>query len=557
MLRELAVENYAVVDRVRVRFHPGLNLLTGETGSGKSILVDALALLFGGRASSDMIRSGADRARVSGVFEPGSRALATLAGAGIDCEDSELVLEREILANGKGRVYVNNRPATVALLKELAPHLGDIHGQHDQQLLFDPAAQLAMLDAFARNHDHRARIGEIFHSWKRVGDEIAALESAEQEKLRLLDLWTFQRREIESAELQPGEDAALESERRVQQNAGKLLETAGAAYEALYEAPESAWSVLRNVAKKLDELARIDPAIESIRQSLEPALIAAQDVSWSLRDYLSRVEANPARLEEIELRLAAVQKLKRKYGASIEEILAFGEDVARRIGEVENAGATLEALRKEHQHLASEYEKVAADLNCRRMAAAAELAQRVEAELKPLAMERAIFAVRIEPGPWTATGADRVEFLVSANRGEEPKPIGGIASGGELSRIALALKTCLVGANAPSEESPRTLVFDEIDTGIGGRAAEGVARRLKKLAQANQVLCVTHLAQIACFADHHYRVGKSEHAGRTVTEVDELSAKASTEEIGRMLSGQRLTPEALKNAEQLIRAARA
>ena len=557
MLHELAVENYAVVDRVRVRFHPGLNLLTGETGSGKSILVDALALLFGGRASSDMIRSGADKARVSAVFEPGSRALATLVEAGIECEDSELVLEREILSNGKGRVYVNNRPATVALLKDLASHLGDIHGQHDQQLLFDPAAQLSMLDAFARNQEHRARIAEIFQSWKRAGDEIAALESAEQEKLRMLDLWTFQRREIESAELQPGEDASLESERRVQQNAGKLLESAAAAYEALYEAPESAWSTLRLVTKKLDDLARIDPAIESVRQSLDPALIAIQDVSYSLRDYLGRVEANPARLEEIELRLAAIDKLKRKYGTSVEEILAFSEDVNRLIGEVENAGERLDALRKERQRLASEYEKAAADLNCRRLAAAAELSKRVEAELKPLAMERAIFVVRIEPGPWTATGADRAEFLVSANRGEEPKPMERIASGGELSRIALALKTCLVGPNATANESPRTLVFDEIDTGIGGRAAEGVARRLKKLANANQVLCVTHLAQIACFADHHYRVGKSEQAGRTVTEVDELSAKASTEEIGRMLSGQRLTPEALKNAEQLIRAARA
>ena len=557
MLHELAVENYAVVDRVRVRFHPGLNLLTGETGSGKSILVDALALLFGGRASSDMIRSGADRSRVSGIFEPDDRALATLADAGIECEDSELVLEREILSNGKGRVYVNNRPATVALLKDLAPWLGDIHGQHDQQLLFDPAAQLAMLDAFAQNHEHRARMGEIFQSWKRAGDEIAALESAEQEKLRLLDLWAFQRREIESAELQPGEDVSLESERRVQQNAGKLLETAAAAYEALYEAPESAWSILRGVAKKLDDLARIDPELESARQSLEPALIAAQDVSYTLRDYLGSIEANPARLEEIEVRLASIDKLKRKYGSSIEEIVAFGEDVARRIGEVENAGARLESLRKERQRLAAEYEKAAADLNCRRMAAASELSKRVEAELKPLAMERALFVIRIEPGPWTAAGADRVEFLVSANRGEEPKPMDRIASGGELSRIALALKTCLVGSKTPSGESQRTLVFDEIDTGIGGRAAEGVARRLKKLAQDNQVLCVTHLAQIACFADHHYRVGKSEHAGRTVTEVDELSSKASTEEIGRMLSGQRLTPEALRNAEQLIRAARA
>ncbi|HWD97411.1 MAG TPA: hypothetical protein VG345_00165, partial [Bryobacteraceae bacterium] len=388
--------------------------------------------------------------------------------------------------------------------------------------------------------------------------------------LRLLDLWTFQRREIESAALEPGEDAALETERRVQQNAGRLMETAAAAFEAVYEAPESAWSTLRGVARKLEELARIDPGVDAMRQSLEPALIATQEVSYSLRDYLGRVEANPARLEDIETRLAAIQKLKRKYGGSIEEIIAFGEDAARRIGEMENAGERLEALRRQRETLASEYEKAASDLNCRRRAAALELAKCVEAELKPLAMERAVFVARVDSGPWTANGADRVGFLVSTNRGEEPKPMERIASGGELSRIALALKTCLVGAHAASGAPAasgkaadalstgvlRTLVFDEIDTGIGGRAAEGVARRLKKLADGNQVLCVTHLAQIACFADHHFRVGKTERAGRTITEVEELSGKASVEEIGRMLSGHHLTPEALKNAEQLIRAAR-
>jgi DNA repair protein RecN (Recombination protein N) len=296
------------------------------------------------------------------------------------------------------------------------------------------------------------------------------------------------------------------------------------------------------------------------RQALEPALIAAQDVAYSLRDYLSRLEANPARLEEIELRLAAIDKLKRKYGGSVEEIVAFAADVTRRIAEVETAGERLKYLRRDRDRLAREYEKAAADLTCRRLAAAAELSKRVEAELRPLAMERAVFVARLEPAPWSASGADRAEFLVTANRGEEPRPMDKIASGGELSRIALALKTCLVedapASSQAGSDAPRTLVFDEIDTGIGGRAAEGVARRLKKLAAANQVLCVTHLAQIACFADHHYRVGKTERDGRTVTEVDELSAKSSTEEIGRMLSGQRLTPEALRNAEQLIRAAR-
>jgi len=556
VLHELVVENYAVVDRLRVRFHPGLNLLTGETGSGKSIVVDALGLLLGGRASAETIRSGAERARVSGVFEAPERALRVLERAGFEVVDGELVLEREILPNGKSRVYVNNRPATVTLLRELAAHLGDIHGQHDQQLLFEASAQLAMLDSFACARELRGRVRELFAAWKQAADEIAKLEGADQEKLRLLDLWKFQRTEVEAAELGVGEDLALDAERRVQQNAGRLLETAGTAYEALYEAPESAWSVARAVAKKLDDLARIDETMAAVRQAMEPALIAIEDVAYSLRDYLGRVEANPLRLEEIETRLAAIDKLKRKYGGSVEEILAFLEDVARQIAEVETAGDRLEALRRELKKLTAEYEQAAGELTARRKSAAVELAQRVERELKPLAMDRTAFRIDVEPASWSETGADRVHFLVSANAGEEPKPMEKIASGGELSRIALALKSCLLGSRTAESAVPRTLVFDEIDAGIGGRAAEGVARRLKTLAAENQVLCVTHLAQIACFADHHYRVGKFERDGRTMAEIEELDGVRSTEEVGRMLSGHTLTPEALKNAAELIRAAR-
>jgi len=294
-----------------------------------------------------------------------------------------------------------------------------------------------------------------------------------------------------------------------------------------------------------------------VRQAMEPALIAVEDVSYSLRDYLGRVEANPARLEEIETRLAAIDKLKRKYGNSVAEILAFRDDVARRINEVETAGERLEELRREQARLAAEFARASGELTARRAAAGAELGRRVEEELKPLAMERTVFRVELEAAGWTETGADRVHFLVSPNAGEEPRAMEKIASGGELSRIALALKTCLVGSRGAGDAAPRTLVFDEIDTGIGGRAAEGVARRLKKLAGENQVLCVTHLAQIACFADHHYRVGKFERAGRTVAEIEELDGVGSTEEVGRMLSGQRLTPEAVRNAEELIRAAKA
>ena len=556
MLHELVVENYAVVDRLRVRFHAGLNLLTGETGSGKSIVVDALGLLLGGRASAEMIRSGEDRARVSGRFDAPERSERALEAAGLETEEGELLLEREILSNGKSRVFVNNRPATVALLKELSAHLGDIHGQHDQQLLFDAAAQLSMLDSYAGVRDERRALREVYLAWKAAGEQIAELESSDQEKLRLLDLWQFQRNEIELSELQAGEDVELAAERKVQQNSGKLLEAAGSAWEALYETPESAWSVLRTVSKKLDELGRIDESMMPVRQALEPALIAVQDVAYSLRDYLGRVEANPARLEEIENRLAGIEKLKRKYGRSVEEILTFVEDVKRRILEVETAGERLEHLRQEQNVLAKKYEEGARALTAHRSAAAAKLSKRVEEELRPLAMERAVFRIALEHVAWQESGADRVRFLVSPNAGEEPKPLEKVASGGELSRVALALKACLVGSRGAAALHLRTLVFDEIDTGIGGRAAEGVARRLKKLAAENQVICVTHLAQIACFADHHYRVGKFEKDGRTVAQLDELDATESTEEIGRMLSGETLTPEAVRNAAELVRAAR-
>jgi DNA repair protein RecN (Recombination protein N) len=555
VLQELSIEDYAVVERLRVRFHPGLNLLTGETGSGKSIVVDALGLLLGGRASADMIRSGKERARVSGIFDIGPAGHKILEQAGFDNEDSELLVDREIQSNGKSRVYVNSRPASVTLLKDLAAHLGDIHGQHDQQLLFEAGAQMAMLDAFAKTSRERAQARELFASWKRVTDEIEQLERADQEKLRLLDLWQFQRNEIDAAELKPGEDAELNAERRVQQNAGRLLDAAAASFESLYESPESALSMVRAAAKRFEELAKVDDQMAGMRQAIEPALIAIQDVADSLRGYLGRVEANPARLEEIELRLEAFDKLKRKYGKSIAEIIAFQEDVTRKISEVENAGERLEELKCERKNLAARYERAAAELSARRKAAAIELAKRVEQELKPLAMDRTVFRIQVEPAAWSDNGADRVQVLVSPNAGEEPRPMDRVASGGELSRIALALKTCLVGHGAGA--AGRTLVFDEIDTGIGGRAAEGVARRLKALAAENQVLCVTHLPQIACFAEHHYRVDKFERNGRTVAEIEELDAPASTEEIGRMLSGQKLTPEALRHAAELQRAARA
>jgi len=552
MLLELVVENYAVVERLRVHFHAGLNLLTGETGSGKSIVVDALGLLLGGRASADMIRTGEPRARVAGIFEvrdqPAVRKL--LDPAGLEVEDGELLVEREILAGGKSRAFVGSRPVAASLLKELAPHLADIHGQHDQQLLFSADAQRDMLDTFAGHSDLLTRVASVFTEWRSAAAELQELERSEQEKLRLLDLWSFQRKEIEAAALEADEESVLENERRVLQNVQRLEEAANTAYSAVYDSPESALTLARTAARRLDELCRIDSSLDGLREHLKAADLSLQEVAYGLRDYLSRLEANPGRLEEVETRLEAIGRLKRKYGQSIPEILAFLEDVRSRIAAVEHAGERMEQLRAAQSRLASEFEKLAGELTDRRAASARRLEKRVEAELAQLAMERTTFRIALDRAEWSREGADRVAFLVSPNLGEEPRPLEKVASGGEISRIALALKTCLA---APRSKTIRTLVFDEVDAGVGGSAAEGVGRRLKKLAAANQVLCVTHLPQIASFADHHYRVEKQESKGRTVAVLEELDTAARTREVGRMLSGHKLTPEALKHAEQLIR----
>ncbi len=564
MLVELAVENYAVIEKARVRFHPGLNLLTGETGSGKSIVVDALGLLLGGRASPEMVRTGATRARVSGIFEVAeARGLAKLLeDAGIEMEDRELLVEREIQTGGKSRAFVGNRPATAALLKDLAVYLADIHGQHDQQQLFSPGVQCDMLDAFAGAADLASRVTETFHAWKRAAAEYADLDRGAQEKLRLADLWSFQRKEIEAVSPKPGEDAELENERRVLRNVVRLQELAGGAYAKLYEDPDSASAQVGLIAKRLDELSRIDESAQEMLVQIQPAVIALQETAHSLRHYLGKLEADPGRLDEVENRLAVLEKLKRKYGASVEQVLAFLEEVRTNLSAVETADDRRNALQKEVAAFASVYETVAQELSARRKEAASQLSKRVEQELAALAMEKTRVGIRVvtnrEPSAWSERGTDTVAFLIAPNLGEDLKPLDKIASGGELSRVALALKTCVNTLGEPAAKknvSPRTLVFDEVDAGVGGSAAEAVGRRLKKLSGANQVICVTHLPQIAGFADHHYFVEKHSEQGRTIATIEELAPNARTREIGRMLSGERITQEALRHAEQLLKMA--
>jgi DNA repair protein RecN (Recombination protein N) len=554
MLLELMIENLAVIERLRIRLQPGLNVLTGETGSGKSIVVDALNLLLGGRASAEMVRSGTDRMRVAGIFELPSEATPVLEQAGIELEDDELLVEREVLSSGKSRAFLASRPVTAAILRDLAPFLGDIHGQHDQQQLFSPASQLDLLDSFARTSPLVAEVRNAFRSWADVRRQAEELSRQEQERLRLLDLWTFQRSEIEKAKLEKDEDSELENERRVLQNVTRLMENATAAYDALYESEYSASSQLRSATKKVEDLARIDESLAEVLDTLKPAQIAISEASATLRDYLGKLEADPDRLEAVENRLDAIAKLKRKYGNSIDEILAFLHQITQDIDQAEGATERKAALEKQAAEHQANYDRAAHELSSQRAKAAKRLEKQVQAELKHLAMGSTEFRIELQAHEPSATGIDGVRFLVSANVGEEPKPLERIASGGEISRIALALKTCVVGQ---TKGERRTLVFDEVDAGVGGSAGEMVGRKLKQIAAGEQVLCVTHLAQIASFADQHFAVEKRTVHGRTVAETEELRGDTRVREIGRMLSGQRLTPEALKHAEQLIKLASA
>ncbi len=558
MLLELNAENYAVVEKLRVRFHCGLNLLTGETGSGKSIIVDALSLLLGARASSDVIRADNRRARVAGVFEVdhGSTGNGSLSQTGIEPENGELIVEREILANGKSRAYVNGRVVTLGVLRELAAALADIHGQHEQQRLFSARAQLDMLDAFAETAPQLAEVAEVYREWRAAADRLRELRNNEQERLRLLDLYRFQHHEIAEAKMNASEWQTLERERDVLSNIERVLESAARAYDALYDAEDSATAQLAAAQRDVEELSRFDTDAAAWRSPLESARACVDDVALDLRSYRDRLEPDPRRLAEIEDRLALIERLCRKYGPTLTEVIAYGQEVERRLADLESSDEQIERIEAAQAESATRYAARAAALSKKRQQASKRLSKLVEKELASLAMEKAVFQVDFGPpdaAPWSPSGIDKVRFLISTNRGHPPRPLADVASGGELSRIALALKTCLLPTlPAKGTAIPRTLVFDEIDSGIGGRVAESVGRRLHDLARSHQVLCVTHLPQVAGFADAHYHVQKREGKTAAFATLSELSEPERVAELARMLSGENVTASAVEHAQEML-----
>jgi DNA repair protein RecN (Recombination protein N) len=512
---------------------------------------------MGGRGGADVVREGAGQARISGVFEPQPtpELIELLDQAGFELEDGELIVERQVAASGKSRCYVNGRPATQTFLRELALHLCDIHGQFDQQKLFSASEQMALLDQFAGLDEAVRSVGAYHAVWRDLREKLASLRGDEQERLRQLDLYRYQHQEIEGARLEPGEEDRLRAGRKKLLNLTRLREDAATAYNALYESAESAAAQLKTAIKAVESLAAVDPSFAALPGALAEAQATVQDAGFELQSYLDGLEDEPGRLERIEDRLAAIDKLKRKYGATLAAVIAYGAEVGAKVEELSSSEKTAEQIEKRVTQAGRDYRAAAANLSNSRRKAADSLQTQVEAELNHLAMPKARFAVAQEASEdqsgWTAAGIDRIRFDFSANPGQQLKPLAQVASGGELSRVTLAIKTCLKPETA--SHMPRTLVFDEIDTGVGGRVAEAIGRRLKRLAVSDQVLCVTHLPQIAGFADAHYVVEKTAHEGATFATVVELGAKERVTELARMLSGEDVTPAALANARQLLK----
>lgn len=554
MLKLLRINNIALISNLEVELGPGLTLLTGETGAGKSILIDALGLLLGHRASADLIRSGEDRAVVEAVVEV-EGAGSLLEAHGLPHEGDEVILRREVLTRGKGRATVNGALVPLAVLRDLAPGVAVVHGQHEPQGLLDPARHLDLLDRFA-DLEGAGELPALFRGLRETEQALELLRNDRREVERHRETLEFQAREIEAAALAPDEEEHLRLEKARLGNAGRLAELSGEAYTILYDDEAAALGRLGQVFKRVEDLAAIDPEFRPHVEARAGLVAQLEELAFLLREYKDGLEVAPGRLDEVESRLALIERLERKYGSSVEDVLAFGEQCREELTELGSPEEQEEALERRRAERSAAYLEEAREVSRRRRTAAAALEATVRAELGQLAMEKTQFEIGFEPASpeeadpsgWTERGLERAEFLLSPNQGEDLRPLARIASGGELSRIMLALKSVVHG------DSPGvTLVFDEVDAGIGGRVAEVVGRKLKAVSAHQQVLCVTHLPQIAALADAHLAVRKTVEGGRTLTTIESLSPPERSEEIARMLGGEVVTDAARRHAREMLK----
>ncbi|MCS7080339.1 MAG: DNA repair protein RecN [Chloracidobacterium sp.] len=554
MLKQLYIENIAVVQRQRVTFDAGLTIVTGETGAGKSLIVDALALAVGGRVTADIIRAGETRAVVEALFDcpDHPEVMRLLAEAELEV-GNELLIRREVSASGKGRVFINDQLCPLATVRALRPYLVDIHGQGDQQTLIEPSAHARVLDAFGRHLPLADATAEAFTTWRTAQQALERFQHEEADRLQRLELLTFQRDELERVAPRAGEDEELRVERRRLANAERLAATAAAAYDLLYEREASALTLIVQALRRVGELADADPTLAEAAATLESTRYSIEEVALTLRDYASAVVVSPERLREVEARLDDLDRLKRKYGGTLEGVLATWERIRAELSAVENSDAERQRLTAAVEEAAAQYRRLALALRAARRATAQAFEAALMKELQALALAPARLVVAFdERDPadsrtWAASGLEDVEFLFTSNPGEPPRPLAKVASGGELARVMLGVKSIL----APTD-IPRTMVFDEVDVGVSGRVAEAVGVRLRRLAERQQVLCVTHQAQVARFATTHLRVEKAVVNGRTQTAITSLDAAERVEELARILGGSVVTEAARQAARDLL-----
>jgi DNA repair protein RecN (Recombination protein N) len=537
VLRFLSIRHLAVIDRLELEFEPGLNVLTGETGAGKSILVGAVGLLVGGRASADLVRTGEETAAVEAIFEAPN--------------GKEVIVRREISAQGRSRAAVDGALTTSTALREICGSLVDLHGQHEHQVLLDPGAHLDLLDEFATAGAERDCVATAFARWLAVRSERDRLLSGEREKVSRAEFLTFQLTEIDRAAPKTGEDEELETVRRVLGNADKLQRLCTEAYDALYEGDQAVLPALAGVWKRLGDLASLDARFMVHVDGRTAVTSQLEDLAFFIRDYSAAIDASPARLQDVEDRLAILERVKRKHGPSLEDVIAKREQLRRELHDIEQASERASELDADLRRAAEAYLQAAGLLTRKRTAAADTFCRSLEKSLAELAMNRTRCEVRFAPAQgeaqWSDRGVEQAEFYISANPGEDVKPLARIASGGELSRIMLALKT-LASTDAPG----KTLIFDEVDAGIGGAVADVVGARLQRLAGRFQVLCITHLPQIAAYGGTHYRISKSVRAGRTVTEVARVSGAEREDELARMIGGAAISPAVRASAREML-----
>jgi DNA repair protein RecN (Recombination protein N) len=549
MLTELVIRNFATIDRLQVSFGPGFNVLTGETGAGKSIVLDAVGLLLGDRARPDLIRTGEEEATVEALFDLSQRSdlRQMVAEAGFE-ESEELLVRRVVSRSGKNRIFINGSMAKLGQLQPIVSRLTTIYGQHEHQRLQRTETHLSLLDQFAGAHEELETYRRFYREAADLADRLQFLEESETERRQRLDLLSYQSREIEAARLCAEEDEELAAERKLLQNAEQLAAATGGGFDKLYGDEGAVCEILETVASSLEEMAGIDAKLGSLAEAVRASLYSLEDVAGELRDYAGQLAFEPHRQEQVEERLAQIAALKRKYAPTIAEIFAFKARIDEEIDELTNLDDTREALRSRIASIKERLLQSGSALSTRRLKAAHVLREAVEGELKGLALEKASFEVRFfehsEPGP---SGLERGEFYLAPNPGEEPKPLAWIASGGELSRIMLALRRV-----APEAEGIPTLIFDEVDAGISGVAATAVGEKLRGVARSAQILCVTHLPQVAAFGDRHYRVEKREKEGRTFTDVQLLAEEERVLEMARLLGGARVTDRTLDHAREII-----